>query len=394
MNPWTLDPAVTFLNHGAFGACPEPVLALQRRYQDEMEAQPLAFLDRRLWGLLQEAREALAGFLGADPENLAFVPNATTGVNTVLASYPLDPGDEILTTDHAYNACLNALQAAASRTGARVRIAALPLPVTEPLQWVDAISSQVGPRTRLVMIDHVTSVSAAVLPVEAIARALADRPIDLLVDGAHAPGQIPLDLDGLGVAFYAGNCHKWLCAPKGSGFLHVRADRRDTVRPLAISHGANSPRTDRSRFHLEFDWCGTYDPTPYLCVPEAIACLGRLRPGGWPELRESNRNRAIAGRALLLAALGGDPLVPEDMIGSMASVRLPPATDPLPTLPPVWDRLQQRLFEKHAIEVPVFAFPGAPGRILRLSMQAYNTLDQVRTLADALVAELAAETRR
>ena len=398
---WGLDPSVAFLNHGSFGACPVAVLEAQARWRERMEAEPVRFLARDLEGLLAGARTELAGFVGAVPDDIAFVANATAGVNTVLRSLHFAPGDELLVTDHAYNASVNALRFAAAANGARVVVARIPFPLEDPVQAVEALLQAVTARTRLALLDHVTSPTALVLPIEDLVRELARLGVDALVDGAHGPGMVPLDLDALGAAYYTGNCHKWCCAPKGSAFLHVRRDRQALVRPLAISHGANSTRTDASRFRLEFDWTGTDDPTAWLCVPDALRSLSGADPGGWPGVMAANRRLALEARDLLAEALGVERAAPASMIGAMASVRLPGTSwvdGGATAAESLHDALRDRGFE-----APVIAWPppwliasgqpaaGTPGDLyVRVSAQRYNRIEQYEALAVALRAVLAA----
>jgi isopenicillin-N epimerase len=385
---WTLERDLLFLNHGSFGACPREVLEHQAALRAQMEAEPVRFLSRELDDRLDEARAALARFLGAEADDLAFVTNATSGVNAVLRSRAFAPGDELLTTDHAYNACRNALQYVAGHTGARVVVVSVPFPVASPDVVVEAVMSRVTARTRLALLDHVTSPTGLVLPVERLCLELGARGVEVLIDGAHAPGMVPLNLATLGATYYSGNCHKWLCAPKGSAFLWVRADHRTDVRPLTISHGANRKKPGRERFRMEFDWTGTCDPTAWLSVPKAIACVGGMLPGGWPEVMARNHALAVEARGLLCAAAGTPPGCPETMLGSLASVLLPDGT----TTDVVWSRpdpLQPRLFDHWRIEVPVMSWPAPPRRLIRISAQLYNTRAQFERLADALRKELA-----
>ena len=380
---WTIDPAVDFLNHGCYGCCPRAVLERQAELRAEMERQPLEFLTRRLPGRHDAAREALAEFVGADAAGLVAVPNATTGVSTVLRALEgeLGPGDELLTTDHAYNACKNAIDWLAAKSGAKVVVARVPFPLRDASEVVDAVLGGASERTRVALIDHITSPTALVLPLAEIVAALAARGIDTLVDGAHAPGQIALDVRGLGAAWYTGNCHKWICSPKVAAFLWAREDKREALRPLVVSHGHNVRRPGRSRLHDEFDWQGTGDPTPFLCVPEALRVIGSMVPGGWDEVRSRNHELALAGRRLIAEALGVDLPCPDSMIGSMAALPLAPGPRPPGDGE---DPLHDALLARYRMEVPVQFWPGLPGRALRISAQLHNELAQYERLAAAL----------
>jgi len=402
---WSLDPDVVFLNHGSFGACPTPVLEAQRAWRDRLESEPVRFMVDELEPALDMARARVAAFLRADPDDLAFVHNATSGVNTVLRSLRIAPGDEVLGADHEYNACLNAARYVAERDGARLVVAALPFPVAGPEEVVERVLAAVTPRTRLALLSHVTSPTAVVLPVAELARELAARGVEVLVDGAHAPGMLPVDLRALetsGVAYWTGNLHKWTCAPKGAAILWVRRDRQAAIRPLTISHGANDPRRHRSRFRLEFDWMGTDDPTAWLAAPAAIDFVGGLMPSGWPEVMARNHALALAGRDTVCRRLGVAPPVPDGMLGSMAAVLLPEdagaaastALSPLDA-----DPIQLALQERFRIQIPVLPWPTpwTPGfsadmarrRLVRLSAQLYNDPAEYDVLAEGLAEVLA-----
>jgi isopenicillin-N epimerase len=388
--PWALDPAVVFLNHASFGACPTPVLEAQSAWRARMEAEPVRFLARKLEALLDEVRMRVGEFLHADPDGLALVPNATTGVSTVLRSLRFEAGDELLATDHEYNATLNALRETAHRDGARVVLATIPFPIASPAEAIEAVVRAVTPRTRLALISHVTSPTALVLPIERIVQELGARGVDTLVDAAHAPGMVPVDVDGLGAAYWTGNGHKWLCAPKGSAVLWVRADRRKLVDPLVVSHGFNDERDQagqRQRFRLRFDWLGTSDPTPWLTMPDAIDVMSTLEPGGWPAVMAANRALALDGRNQIAEALGTDPPAPDEMIGSMAAVAIPGPTSDADAL-----GLHDALL-REAIEVPVHGWPVAAARhpgaglsrvVMRISAQRYNDASDYELLATAL----------
>jgi isopenicillin-N epimerase len=371
---WSLDPSVTYLNHGSYGACPSAVLAFQSGLRLEMEREPVDFLSAALPARLNTARAALSAFLGADPLDLVFVPNATTGVNAVLQSLSFGPDDELLITSHTYAACRKTIEFVATRSRAHVTVAQLPFPCRDEEEILAAVLKCVTPRTRLALIDHVTSPTALILPLKRLIGELTARGVDTLVDGAHAPGMVPIALTELGAAYYTGNAHKWLCAPKGAAFLHVRRDRQARLHPHVISHGYSAG------FHAEFDWTGTFDPTPWLCIPESLRFIGGLLPGGWPDVMAANHALALRARALLQGSLRVEIPCPESMIGSMAAIPLPPA----PTGSPA-SRLDVKglhdWFRERGIEA---WFHPNPAPLLRISAQLYNSLDQFKQLASLL----------
>jgi isopenicillin-N epimerase len=359
-----LDPRVTFLNHGSFGACPRTVFERYQAWQLDLEREPVDFIVRRLPGLLAEARQALARYVGASAGDLAFVANATAGVNLAARALELAPGDEVLATDMEYGACDLAWERLCERRGARYVRAAIPRPVDGGAAVVEALLSRLTKRTRAVFVSHVTSDSALILPVAELVARARDAGIVSVVDGAHAPAQVAVDLDGLGADFYAGNCHKWLCAPKGAGFLHVRPEHQERVDGPIVSWGYADGRGFSERLELQ----GTRDLAAWLAVPAAIAFqAGR----DWDGVRARCRALAVAARDRLCDLLGTEPLAPADMLAQMATVRLPRA-DP---------DLSARLFAEHRIEIPVV---GPARDHLRLSVAAYTTPDDVERLLSAL----------
>lgn len=382
---WPLDPEVVFLNHGSFGACPRVVLETQTELRTQMEAQPVRFLQREYEPLLDAARAELATFLKTRAEDLVFVHNATAGVNAVVRSLDFRPGDELLTTDHAYNACRNVLVEAARRSGATVVVAAVPFPLASEDEIFEAIMAKVTARTRFAMIDHVTSPTALVFPVARLIRALEQRDVEVLIDGAHAPGAVPLDLDGLRPHYYTGNLHKWVCAPKGAAFLWARPDRQEALRPAIVSHGENVRRPGRNAFHDRFDWPGTLDPTAWLTVPAALRFGAGLFPGGWDELRENNRQLAIAARALVASRLGVPLACPNQLLACMATIALPEPLQKRPFQGERFDPVQTELYDKACVEVPVMRWGQPLRRWVRISAHAYNGTADYRALAEAVV---------
>lgn len=392
LGDWALDPSLDFLNHGSFGACPPSVFEIQNQWRARFEREPVSFVVSELEPALDEARREIAAFVGCEPNDLAFVTSPTTGVGAVLASLSLRAGDEVLVTDHGYNACKNAGLYWTERAGAKLTIARVPFPVRSDGEIVDAVLAAVTDRTRFAIVDHVTSPTALVFPVADIVRALHARNVEVLVDGAHAPGMLPLDIAALGAEYYVAALHKWCCAPKGVSFLHVRRDLQPRVHPLVISHGYTSARADRSRFLLEFDWVGTYDPSAILAAPASLGVLARLLPGGFPALYERNRALARTARALLAERLGLELPCPESMLGSMASLYLPDdRASETRVGSPFAEPLTSNLRARHRIVVPVLSWPAPPRRLLRISAAPYNLPEQYERLAAALGEELARE---
>jgi len=388
---WTLDPDVVFLNHGSFGACPSHLLEYQSELTARMEREPMRFFVMELPGLLEEALADLGRFIGADPAGLTFVNNASSAVSAVLRSQPFQTGDRLLTTDHTYPACRNALDFIAERTGLEVIVARVPFPAAGPDQVFDAIMEAWQPGVRLALLDHITSPTGLLFPINRLVEALQSRGTDVLVDGAHAPGMIDLDLQQLGAAYYTGNCHKWMCTPKGSAFLHVRSDRIDGVRPLTISHGATAPTGASSRFRHEFDWTGTDDPTPWLTVPESIRYFRKLLPGGWPAMRERNRELLTGAVEAMIGIAGLTAPGPAEMLLNLAAFPLPddPRADDKDAFG--FSAIRRKLLADYRIQIPVWTWPQVPGRAVRLSVQLYNDLPQYTYLAKAVKTLLEAE---
>lgn len=370
---------VAFLNHGSFGACPRPVLEEHHRLLLAMEAEPVDFLayERTLPERLAAVRQRLADLVGAQRDDLVFTPNATVAVNTVARSLDLEPGDEILTTDHEYGALDRLWDFLALKTGAVVVRAPLPFPLDDPAACVEAVWSRATPRTRVLFLSHITSPSALVLPVAPLVARARERGIFTLIDGAHAAGQIPLDLDALGADAYTANAHKWLLAPKGTAFLHVRREVQDRIEPLVVSWGWRSDRPGPSRFVDEQEWTGTRDYAAWLALP---AALDFLREHDWTgAVRTRARALLLHARDRLQELLGTPILCPPDpWLAQMAAVALPPGVDGA--------GLHRRLRERHAVEIPCTRCAGREW--LRVSVQGYTTEQDIDRLLAALRAEL------
>jgi isopenicillin-N epimerase len=414
-----VDRGLVFLNHGSYGAVPQAVLSAQQAVRERCEQDPVAWFGRDLEGQMDAAREAIARFIDAPPEQIAPVMNATAGVSTVVASLALTPaglrpGDELLTTSHEYNACNNALRLAQRRHDLMLVTVPFPWPVSGPEQVISALCAGVTPNTRLALVSHITSPSGITLPAAQITRALLARARELrndrlavLIDGAHAPGYLSLsvrELANAGASYFTGNLHKWVCGPKGSAVLWVSPELAEHTPPLIVSHGLNAARPDRSRFRLLQDYVGSADYSPWLCAPVAIQHVPALLgpQGTWQAVRAACQAMLAGALAAIRAELTSldDPVAgtlacPPDMIGQMAALRLPDHPNPPPVDPAQpYDPLFWALYRKWRIQVPIYGVlrPDATrARVVRISAALYNHPDQYRYLARALRAEILAE---
>ncbi len=367
---WQLDPEVAHLNHGSYGATPKPVLAAQDEWRRRMEASPMGFFSRELPAALRSAASRLARYVGARAEDLAFVDNATTGAAAVLWSLKLEPGDEILINDQTYNAVKNAARHVALRAGAAVVSVELPFPAADADEILRAFIAAIGPRTRLAIIDHITSATATVMPVARMIEACRAAGVPVFVDGAHAPGQVPLDLAALGADWYVGNAHKWLCAAKGAALFWARADRQAMLHPAIISHGYGSG------FVAEFDWTGTRDPSAYLAVTAALDFRDKL---GDERVRRYNHDLVLAAADSLATRWRTSTAAKPELSGSMAAVRLPAR---FKADKEAADRLRLALAHEARIEVPVTALAG--DLWVRVSAQVYNEMADYDRLGQAI----------
>jgi isopenicillin-N epimerase len=369
-----LRPDVIFLNHGSFGACPRPVFETYQRWQLELERQPVEFLGRRFEALMGEARAVLGAFVGAETNDLVYVSNATTGLNIVARSLPLEPGDEVLSSDHEYGALDRTWRVVCQKRGARYVRRRVKLPVATAEQVVEAIWAGVTPRTRVLFVSHITSPTAIIFPIAELIRRAQEAGIITVIDGAHAPGQIPLDLETLGADFYAGNCHKWMMAPKGSGFLHARREMQSLLEPLVVSWGWESERPGPSRFVDHHEWQGTRDIAPFLAVPAALQFMEEHR---WPEVQRACHELARYARQAITEITGLAPITPDssEWFAQMATI-------PLPRCEP--EPLRRRLYDEFGLEIPIVNWNER--QFVRVSVQGYNTRADVDTLRDALQA--------
>ncbi len=373
------------LNNGSYGLTPEVVGSAQREFHRRLEADPVRFFKSDLEYYCDDTRQALARFVHVRAEDLALVSNGTFAVATVLNNLNLSPGDEILITDHEYMATMNELRKICRTTGAKVVMAKVPFPAVSPEAVIESVVSAMGERTKLVMVSHIASASALILPVKEIVMAAKARGIDTFLDGAHTPGQIALDLSDIAPTWYAASCHKWLATPKGTGFLYTSPSKQAGFKPMVLSCREHEQRADRSAYLCDFDYVGTNDYTGNLVVPVAIEHMGAQLPGGWDELRQRNHDLVMYGAQLICDAIGIEQVVPASMIGSMVGIPLPGQCEPGSLMgEALWDRL----YLEHGIQVPVWDLPEVHPRVMRVSAQLFNTVEDFETLASVLVEAL------
>ena len=365
---YLLDPQIVYLNHGSFGAVPRPVFEAYQRWQRELEANPVDFLGRRAPDLLASARQRLGAFINASGDDLAFVPNVTYGMNIVTRALPLEEGDEILSTDHEYGAIDRAWRFKCEKSGARLVRRQFSLPVTDPQQAAEQIWGGVNQRTKVISLSHITSPTALILPVEEICRRASKAGILTVIDGAHAPGQLDLDMQAIGADYYCGNCHKWLSSARGAGFLYARPDRQHLLEPLVVSHGWRSDSPGQSPFLDNFNWSGTIDPAAYLSVPAAIDFWEQ---NSWPAVRSACHRLLAESEESILAISGLPPVSPATMWAQMRLVLLPASAE-----------TYRPLLEENRIVVPVGEQRGHTG--IRISVQAYNSPSDLDRLVHVL----------
>lgn len=366
-----------FLNHGSYGAAPHKVLAAQDAWRRQLEAQPCQFINAVAPGEIRKAAGVLAEFVGAAAQDTVFVENTTAGVNAVLRSLPLAPGDEIVISDHIYNATRNAVRFVAEPAGATVRVAEIGLSVRDPDQIVQAFAAAITPSTKLVVVDHIASITAVVFPVRQVADLARAQGVPVLVDGAHAPGMFTLDVPSLGVDWYVGNCHKWLCAPKGAAFVWAHQDRQAGLHPTVISHDLGKGYT------FEFDKIGTRDASAWLSVPDAVAFHDEI---GGAEMRARCHAVAVAEGRALAERWGTETGAPDDMFAMMSTVRLP---GDLPAEREISERMKAWLWAEHRAEIHIMPFAGAFWT--RLSVAAYTTENECRAVGPLIEGALKAE---
>lgn len=377
-------PGTVMLNGASYGCVPDLVRDAQRELNRRIELDPVRFYKFDLERYADDARQALARLVNCDAADLALVPNGTVAMSSVILNLPLEPGDEVVVTSHEYQATINELSRVVARAGARIVVAKVPFPHITPDAAVDAIEQALTPRTRLVICSHIASATSIRFPVERIVPLVKNKGIDILIDGAHTPGQIAIDLHALRPTYYAASCHKWLAASKGTGFLYVDPERQKLIKPVALSCRTHLSRPERKAFLCDFDYVGTEDCTGNLVLPVAIAHLSAQHPAGLPGLQQRNHDIAFAGAKRIADAAGLEQPVPESMIPSMVSLCLPVPETGIPKGRMFDDAIWDTLLLDHHIQVPCWSLTGVHPRLMRVSCQWHNTMADFEKLAAVL----------
>lgn len=381
---WNHDKNTVFLNHGSFGSCPTRILDKQNQIKTQTESDPVKALTEDFESVYNENKEALARFTGCNANDLVFIKNTTMGVNTLLHSLSFNEGDEILTHSHAYGACLNVLKYYAERSRCKLIIADIPFPITHEDEITTPLLNAVTTKTKLVLLDHITSATGIIFPVEKLTQQLESRGIEVLIDGAHAPGMLDLNISSIAASYYTGNCHKWICSPRGSALLHVRKDKQHKIRPLQISHYHDLYEGTDRHWSAQFMWPGTDDYSSYFMVKDSIDYMQTLL-GSWDLLRAHNRKMCLEARKMIADRIGVELPAPDTMIGHLATLLAENKPDLPKTLFNMNAPLKKKLFEEYRIQIPVFLFNANQPRMwIRISVQAYNSMEQFNYLADCL----------
>lgn len=381
---WNHDKNIVFLNHGSFGSCPNAILDLQTQIRTRTELDPIRELVSNFESNYNENKIALAQFVSCNPNDLVLMKNTTSGANTILNSLTFNEGDEILTHSHAYGACINVLKHYAEKKNCKLVIAEIPFPISSEDEIFTAILNLVSTKTKFVLLDHVTSATGIIFPVEKLTKEIESRGIEVLIDGAHAPGMIDLNIDSLGASYYIGNCHKWVCSPRGSALLHVRKDKQSKIHPLQISHYNDLHEGTDAHWSAQFVWPGTDDYSTYLLLKDSIHYMENIF-GSWEALRKQNRTLCLEARKMICEKLNIEIPTPDSMIGHLASMPVQYNAKAPDKFFNMNTSLKLQLMDEYKIQIPVFYFDKKnPKLLLRISVQAYNSMEQFEYLSECM----------
>jgi isopenicillin-N epimerase len=385
---WNHDQNIVFLNHGSFGSCPTAILDLQTQIRRRTEEDPIRELVSDFEAHYTENKNALANFIRCNPNDLVLMKNTTSGINTILNSLSFHAGDEFLTHSHAYGACINALRHHAEKYNCKLVMAEIPFPLSSEDEITNALLNHVTAKTKFVLLDHITSATGIIFPVEKLTKELESRGIEVLIDGAHAPGMIDLNIDTCGASYYIGNCHKWVCSPRGSALMHVRKDKQFKIHPLQISHYNDLHEGTDAHWSAQFLWPGTDDYSTYLLLKDSIHYMENIL-GSWEALRSHNRKLCLEARKMICERLNIEIPTPDSMIGHLASMPVQYNAKAPEKYFNMNTALKLKLMDEYKIQVPVFFFDKKnPKLLLRISTQVYNSMEQYEYLAGCVQREI------